>query len=342
VATEAYPLDLEEEYLSAEEVPRFSDQRAELMLGALVVAVIGLLVAMIVFVFVRGWPSFSHNGLSWFSANGSVDNQFQEIYQSGQTPGATPDYTFHAWPLLWSTMLVTGLAVSIAFVSSLFVSVFIVEFAPEWMRNILQPVVRLLASVPSVVYGLIGVLVLVPFVGNHLITESSKASVDHIVSLTGYGLATAVVILTVMIAPLMISIFCDGLNAVRKSWLEGSLAAGINRWRTFWKIAVRTARPALVAGTVIATARAIGEAIMLAMVSGGVGFAPNPFDGAIFLVEPSRPFAPMIITNIDGLTTAPSKATLFAIASVLLLSAMMLSLAGWVARQSMKKYTAHV
>ena len=86
--------------------------------------------------------------------------------------------------------------------------------------------VRLLASVPSVVYGLLGVLVLVPFIGNHLISESSKASVDHIISLTGYGLIAAVLILTVMIAPLMISIFCDGLNAVRKSWLEGSLAAG--------------------------------------------------------------------------------------------------------------------
>ena len=92
---------------------------------------------------------------------------------------------------------------------------------------------------------------------------------------------------------------------MRKSWLEGSLAAGVNRWRTFWKIAVRTARPALIAGTVIATARAIGEAIMLAMVSGGVSFTPNPFDGAIFLVEPSRPIAPTIIANIDGLASAP-------------------------------------
>jgi ABC-type phosphate transport system permease subunit len=166
--------------------------------------------------------------------------------------------------------------------------------------------------------------------------------VDHIISLTGYGLGTAVVILTVMIAPLMISIFCDGLAAVRKSWLEGSLAAGVNRWRTFWKIAVRTARPALIAGTVIATARAIGEAIMLAMVSGGVSFTPNPFDGAIFFVEPSRPVAPTIIANIDGLASAPSKATLFAFASLLLFSAALLSFGGWVARQSMKKYTAHV
>jgi phosphate transport system permease protein len=341
MATEAYPLDLEEEYLAADEVPRWSDRRAELMLGSLVVAVVGLLVAMIVFVFIRAWPSFAHNGLSWFTAGGSVDDQLQTIFQSGETPGAQPVYTLHAWPLIWSTFLITGAAVAIAFVSSLFVSVFIVEFAPEWMRNVLQPVVRLLASVPSVVYGLLGVLVLVPFIGNHLITESSKASVDHIISLTGYGLSAAVLILTIMIAPLMISIFCDGLNAVRKSWLEGSLASGINRWRTFWKIAVRTARPALVAGTVIATARAIGEAIMLAMVSGGVGFSPNPLDGAIFLVEPSKPLAPTIITNIDGLASAPSKATLFAIGAVILFSAAMLSFAGWFARQSMKKYTAH-
>ena len=71
-------------------------------------------------------------------------------------------------------------------------------------------------------------------------------------------------------------------------------------------------------------------------------FSPNPFDGAIFLVEPSRPIAPTIIANIDGLASAPSKATLFAFASILLFSAAMLSLAGWAARQSMKKYTAHV
>jgi ABC-type phosphate transport system permease subunit len=296
-----------------------------------------LLIAMIVFVFAKGWPSFAHNGLSWFSSGGSVDQQLSSILDSGQS-GAGSAYTFHAWPLLWSTFLITGISVAIAFVTSLLVSVFIVEFAPEWMRNILQPVVRLLASVPSVIYGLLGVLVLVPFIGNHLVSESSKASVAHVVSLSGYSLAAAVVILTVMIAPLCISIFTDGLRTVRRGWIEGSLAVGINRWRTFWKIAVRTARPALVAGIVIATARALGEAVMLAMVSGSVGFSPNPFDGIIFLAEPSRPLAPTIITNADALATPNGKATLFAIASVLLFSAAMLSVAGWAAKQSMKKY----
>ena len=144
------------------------------------------------------------------------------------------------------------------------------------MSNILQPVVRFLASVPSVIYGLLGVLVLVPFIGNHLVTEPQKASVAGVISLTGYSLMAAVTVLTVMIAPLMVSIFSDGLRAVQPGWLEGSLALGVNRWRTTWKIAVRTARPAIVAGTVLAVARAIGEAVMLAMVSGSVGFAPEP------------------------------------------------------------------
>src|SRR3954467_4125198 len=204
MATEAYPLDLEGEYLAAEDVPRWSDRRAELMLGALVVAVVALLVAMIVFVFVRAWPSFAHNGLSWFTAGGSVDDQLQTIFQSGETPGAQPDYTLHAWPLLWSPFLIVGGAVAIAFVSSLFVAVFIVEFAPEWMRNVLQPVVRLLASVPSVIYGLLGVLVIVPFIGNHIINEGQRASVAGVISLSGYSLIAATLILTVMVAPIMI------------------------------------------------------------------------------------------------------------------------------------------
>jgi phosphate ABC transporter permease subunit PstA len=223
--------------------------------------------------------------------------------------------------MIWSTILITGGAVLISLFSALFVAVFIVEFAPQWMANVLQPVVRFLASVPSVIYGLIGVVVLVPLIGNHLVTEDQKASVAGVISLTGYSLLAAVTVLTVMIAPLMVSIFSDGLRSVKPGWLEGSLALGVNRWRTVWKIGVRTARPAIVAGTVLATARAIGEAVMLAMISGSVAFAPNPADGLIFIYEPSRPLAPTIVKNIDQLSSPPFNATLFSIASVLLFCA---------------------
>jgi phosphate transport system permease protein len=328
-----------DEAYSSEYGPRWSDQRAGRLLGTLVCAVVGLLLALIVTVFVKAWPSFAHNGLAWFGSGGSVEEQLNQIYLSGLS-GANYVYTFHGWQLIWSTLLITGGAVVLALFCSLFVSVFIVEFAPEWMRDVLQPVVRFLASVPSVIYGLLGVVVIVPFIGNHLVAESQKASVAGVISLSGYSLLAAVLILTVMIAPLMVSIFSDGLRSVRPGWLEGSLALGVNRWRTTWKIAVRTARPAIVAGTVLAVARAIGEAVMLAMVSGSVAFAPNPADGLIFIYEPSRPLAPTIVKNIDSLGSPPSNATLFAIAAVLLFSAAIFSLAGWVARRAMRKYGA--
>src|SRR3954452_21115398 len=292
---------------------------------------------MLVFVAREAWPSFAPNGLHWFGAGGNVDHQIQAIFTSGDLR-QRPVYTIHAWPLIWSTLLITGGAVVIGFVISLFVAVFIVEFAPEWMRAILQPVVRLLASVPSVIYGLLGVLVVVPFIGNHLIGEQSKASVAYVISLSGYSLLAAVLILSVMISPIMIAVFVDGLGAVPRGWLEGSLGLGINEWRTFWKIGVRTARPVLVAGTVLATARALGEAIMLAMVSGSVGFAPNPADGVIFFVEPSRPLAATILQNTEELTSPPMRHTLFAIAAVLLFSAAMLSLIGWAIKQPIKRY----
>jgi ABC-type phosphate transport system permease subunit len=292
---------------------------------------------MLGFVLHEAWPSFAHNGLSWFGPGGSVDDQIQAIFTSGDLNTA-PVYTFHAWALIWSTILTTAAAAGIAFVSSLFIAVFMVEFAPDWLRRVLEPVVRLLASVPSVVYGLVGVLVLVPFIGRHLITEGEKASVTPTIQLSGSSVTAAVLVLTVMIAPIMIAVFADGLRAVPRSWLEGSLALGVNRWRTFWKVGVRTARPVLVAGTVLAVARALGEAVMLAMVSGGVGFAPNPADGLIFLFEPSRPLAATIIANTEQLNSAPMKHTLYAIAAVLLFSAATLSVIGWAAKQPMRRY----
>jgi len=314
-----------------------SDRRAELMLGALVCCVLIFVGLLIVFVFAEALPSFVHNGLGWFGAGGNPDQQIEKIFTSGNLL-QEPEYTFHAWPIIWGTILITGGAVLISFVASLFVSVFVVEFAPEWIRRILEPVIRLLASVPSVIYGLLGVLILVPFIGNHVITDGNRESVAYIVSLSGYSMLAGILILTLMIAPLMVAVFVDGLRSVPRGWLEGSLGLGINRWRTFWKIGVRTARPALVAGTVLATARAIGEVVMLAMVTGGVAFAPNPADGWIFFIEPTRPLAATILQTAEELTSPPMKTTIFAMASILLFSAMMLSIAGWAVKQPMKRY----
>ena len=326
----------EDELLPSEERLFSQDQRAELWLGALVCGVVVLLLAMLAFILKEAWPSFSCNGLHWFGSGGNVDQQLSKLFQAGENKQTA--CTFHAWDLIYSTVLTTALAVVISFVGSLFVAVFMVEFAPPALKRMLEPVVRLLAGVPSVIYGLLGVMVIVPFIGNNLITQSEKASVTPVITLTGASLLAAVVILTVMISPIMIAIFAEGLRAVPRSWLEGSLALGVNRWRTFWKIAVRTARPALVAGTVLATARALGEAVMLGMVSGSVAFAPNPADGLIFWLEPTRGLAATLLGNTEGFTSPPFKHALFAIGAVLLFSAVMLSLIGWAMKQPMKRY----
>jgi phosphate transport system permease protein len=313
------------------------DQRAELWLGALVCGVIALLLAMVVFIFVQAWPSFEHNGLRWFGAGGNVDTQIEAIFNSGDYLHK-PVYTFHAWPLIWSTLLTTFGAAVLGFACSLFIAIFLVEFAPVPIQRVLEPVVRVLASVPSVIYGLIGVLVLVPFITNHLVTAGDEASVTPVIQLSGGSLLAAIVILTVMITPIMVAIFADGLRAAPRNWLEGSLALGVNRWRTFWKVAVLSARPALIAGAVLATARALGESVMLSMVSGSVAFAPNPIDGLMFFLEPSRGLAATILHNTDELSSPPMEHTLFAIAAVLLFSSLMLSLAGWAAKQPMKRH----
>jgi phosphate transport system permease protein len=313
------------------------DKRTELSLGALASTVLLLILGMVAFVFSKAWPSFSHNGLSWFGSGGNVDQQLTDIFNSPANPAAYV-YEIHAWPLLYATALITFAAVLIGLAFSLLSAVFIVEFAPVGLRRLLEPVVRLLAAVPSVVYGLIGILVLVPFVGQKLISEERKESVRWVVQLDGSSILVAVVILTVMITPIMIAIIVDALRSVPRPWTEGAAALGVNRWRAIWTISVRTARPAIIAAAVLATARALGEAIMLSMVSGSVGFAPNPIDGVTFIFEPARPLAATIVDNAEGLSVVPFGETLYAFAAVLLVSSMFLSLGGWAAKQPMRKY----
>ena len=297
---------------------RWSDARAEPLLAALSVLVLLVVGGMIAFVLVNAWPSFAHNGLGWFgSGGGPVDEQLGAIQRSPADP-ASFVYELHAWPLLYGTLLTTGLAVLFGLAFALLSAVFIVEFAPEALRRVLEPVVRLLAGVPSVIYGLIGILAIGPWVTEHLISQERKESVIFVVSLTGLNLTLATLILTIMITPIMIAIIVDALRSVPRSWTEGSAALGVNRWRTMWKISVRAARPAIIAAAVLATARALGEAIMLSMVSGSLGFAPNPLDGITFFFEPVRPLAATIVDNAEALAVQPLSDTIYAFAAVLL------------------------
>jgi ABC-type phosphate transport system permease subunit len=120
--------------------------------------------------------------------------------------------------------------------------------------------------------------------------------------------------------------------------MEGAAALGVNRSRALWTVGVRAARPAIVAAGVLAAARALGEAIMLSMVSGSRGFAPNPLDGLTMLFEPLRPLAATIVDNSEGLSVKPFAQTIYAFAAVLLVSSAMMSFAGWTVRRKMQRY----
>ena len=252
------------------------DRRAERTLGAVSLLVGVCVIAMIVFVAVRAWPTFEHNGLSWLGPGGSLDNADREHAgherqpaRVGLPPARLAARLRHAADHQRSRSV---LGIVIALLSS----IFIVELAPARLRRVAIPVIRLLASVPSVVYGLIGILVLVPFVGNHLVTASEKTSVQNVVELTGAGLRRrgrdpdrddhadhdrA-----------------DLRGADRRARRPGARArsrSGSIRCGRCCAVTLRAVRPAIVAAAVLATARALGEAVMIQMVSGGRSFSPN-------------------------------------------------------------------
>lgn len=301
------------------------------------VAVLVLIAVIVIGVFITAWPTYRENGLLWLTSGGDVDRQLDAMINAGANPG--PE-VFHlrAWPLIWATALTTLCAVFVGTVFAVLTAVFIVEFAPPQIERIIVPMIRLLAAVPSVIYGLVGILVLAPWVNNHLITADHRKSVEFVIPLTGPGLLVATLILTLMITPIMVSLVTEALRSIPRGWREGALALGVNRWRAMWSVSVKAARPAIVAAGVIATARALGEAIMLAMVSGSKGFAPQPWDGLIFFFEPLRPLAATIAENAEALNSAALKSSLYAFASLLLISTFMLSIGAYVAKQPMRKY----
>ena len=203
-----------------------------------------------------------------------------------------------------------------------------------------MPVVRLLAAVPSVIYGLIGILVLVPFVGNHLISEPRKKSVQYVIQLDGTGLIVGVLILTVMITPIMIAIIVDALSlgparAGRRARPRSESTAGARCGPS----AVRAARPAIVAAAVLAYGPRAGRGDHALDGLGLQRLRAQPARRRHLLLRAAAPACRDDRRRRRALSVQPSAQTVYAFAAVLLISSAFLSFAGYVARRSMRKYT---
>jgi phosphate transport system permease protein len=137
-------------------------------------------------------------------------------------------------------------------------AIFLAEVAPPAVRELVRPAVELLAGIPSVVYGLFGMVVLVPAV----------RSVFSVPGNSGFGLLAASVVLAVMVLPTITNIAEDAIRAVPREYKEGSLALGATRWQTIARVTLPAARSGIIAAVILGVGRALGETMAMIMVIG--------------------------------------------------------------------------
>ncbi|MHB0878300.1 MAG: phosphate ABC transporter permease subunit PstC [Anaerolineae bacterium] len=170
---------------------------------------------------------------------------------------------------LWVTFgaLVTGVPLGLA------VAIFVTDYAPALLAEVLRPAIQLLAGIPSVIYGFIGLKILVPIIRDNL-------------GGSGLSVLAGAMVLGLMILPNVIAISEDAIRAVPVSYREGSLALGATHWQTLWRVVIPAARSGIVASVVLGMGRAVGETMAVIMVVGNSLRLPlSPLDAATTLTS---------------------------------------------------------
>ena len=180
-------------------------------------------------------------------------------------------------PMIAGSVLVTIGASLIGVPLAIGCAVYLAEAAPRWMSSMVRPAVELLAGIPSVVYGLFGMVVLVPLARKVPVAGNS-----------GFGLLAASAVLAVMILPTITNISEYAIRAVPREYREGSLALGTTRWQTIVRVILPSARSGIVAAVILGIGRALGETIAMIMVIGNSVILPKPLNAnplTIFLSQ---------------------------------------------------------
>jgi phosphate transport system permease protein len=207
--------------------------------------------------------------------------------------------------MIAGSMLVTGGALCIGVPLGVACAVVLGEMAPRSARLLLKPTIEILAGIPSVVYGFMGIAVLLPWIRQNLGGPGAS------------GLAGAV-ILGVMILPTIIAISLDALRAVPASYREASLAMGATQWQTIWRVVLPAARSGIVAAVILGVGRAVGETMAVVMVTGNAVQLPHsPLD-------PLRTLTANLALEM-AYAAGDHRAALFATAVVLLVAIVILN-----------------
>jgi phosphate transport system permease protein len=224
-------------------------------------------------------------------------------------PTAHPVSQFGIMPILLGTLWVSLIAILIALPFGLAAAIYMAEIASPRIRNVLKPIIELLAGIPSVVYGFFGLVVLVPLV---------QKTFDLPVGETGL---TGSIILAIMALPTIITISEDALKNTPRSMKEASLALGANHWQTIYKVMIPYAASGITAAAILGIGRAIGETMAVLMVTGNAAIIPHS------ILEPMRTIPATIAAELGE---APKGGmhyqALFALGCILFLITMAINL----------------
>lgn len=278
-----------------------SEQRGKII--SLICTAIIIVVVVSIFYFVAS------KGLATFFTN--KVNLWDFLSKTIWNPGSTDSHgspQAGALPMIVGSFSVTILSALIATPFAIATAVFMTEISPRRGYKILQPVTELLVGIPSVVYGFIGLSVVVPFV-------------RHTFGGTGFGILAGTFVLFVMILPTVTSMSVDALRAVPRYYREASLALGATRWQTIYKVVLRASTPGLATAVVFGMSRAFGEALAVQMVIGNAALLPHN------LVSPSSTLT-SVLTMGMGNTVMGSAANnaLWSLALLLLLMSLVFNL----------------
>lgn len=220
---------------------------------------------------------------------------------------------FGTLPLILGSTLVTVVSILIALPLGVATAVFVREVAPDWAREILKPMIEVLAGIPSVVLGFFGMHFVAPWIRVGLGTP------------TGLTVFTGALILAYMALPTIISVAEDALDSVPKSFRDAGLAMGATQWQTIWKVVVPAARSGILMAVMLGMGRAIGETMAVMMVTGNAARMPLSLDS---LFRPARTMTATIAAEMGEVAQgSPHYHALFGIGIILFVLTFLINLA---------------
>ena len=217
---------------------------------------------------------------------------------------------FGFFPFIMGTIWVTALAMLAAIPISLLSAIYLSDYAHAKVRGIIQPVIDLLAGIPSVVFGLFGILLIVPLIKNSVAPLFG-------VTTSGYCVLAGGLVLAIMVFPILISISYEVFRTVPLDMREASLGLGATRWETVKHVVLKKAFPGIIAAIILGFSRAFGETMAVLMVVGNVARVP----GSVF--DPAYPLPALIANNYGEMMSIPLYDSALMFAALLLLFVVM-------------------